>query len=172
MTTLVQTCSTVPKEVGAQDEVLAVLHGEFTKQGEHFVAARGIEPVRGLVQKEQIRVVDQRGGKLEALLHAEGVLVGLPVAFLPEADEVHDLVGALEGRAARHARQAAHVGHHIHAEEAGDETLAFGHVAHLAADRHGLAGGIEAQDARLPLRRATVVPKAFRRPCTERIMAS
>ena len=130
-----------------------MLLGELAKQLEHLVAAGGVEAVRGLVQEQQLRIVDQRGGQLEPLLHAQGVLVRLAVALFPQAHEVHDLVGALEGRAARHARQPAHVGHHVDAEQAGDEALALRHVAHLSADRNGLPGGIETQDARLPLGR-------------------
>jgi hypothetical protein len=57
-------------------------------------------------------------------------------------------VGALEGVALPHARQAAHVGDDVDAEHAGDDALALRQVAEERADLARLAHRIQAEDAR------------------------
>ena len=56
-----------------------------------------VDTAGGLVEEEQIRIVDQCRGELGALEHAGREGVYGPVAGLAEAGEAQDVVGAFEG---------------------------------------------------------------------------
>ena len=54
--------------------------------------ALGVEAVGRLVEDEDLRVAQQRGGQAESLAHAEGELPDPAVGGLGEVDEVENLV--------------------------------------------------------------------------------
>ena len=54
----------------------------------HLVDALRVEAVGRLVEDQQVRVAEQRGGDAEALLHAERVGAVAVVAALAEPDDV------------------------------------------------------------------------------------
>ena len=62
---------------------------------QHLLAALRVEAVRRLVEEQQVRVVHERLGELDALLHARRVGLDVAVARLAEAHVVEHLVGAL-----------------------------------------------------------------------------
>ena len=64
-------------------------------QVEHLVAAGRIQAVGRLVQQQQLRVVDQRLGQLDPLLHAGRIAADRPVALLVQANVAQHLGGAL-----------------------------------------------------------------------------
>jgi hypothetical protein len=56
-----------------RDEHRAAVGGELADEGAHLPGALRVEPVGRLVEDEQVAGPQQRGGKAEALLHAERV---------------------------------------------------------------------------------------------------
>ena len=58
--------------------------------------ALGVEPVGGLVEHEDPRVAEQRGGEAEPLGHAEREAARAPARGAAEVDELEQLVGARE----------------------------------------------------------------------------
>jgi len=54
----------------------------------------GVQAVGRLVQHEDLRVTDQRGGQREPLLHAEREPTGLACTGVPEPDELEHLLDA------------------------------------------------------------------------------
>ena len=61
------------QQVGGHDDGDAELACRAAHQVQHLVAAGRVEAVRRLVEQHQPRVVDERLGELDALLHARGV---------------------------------------------------------------------------------------------------
>ena len=66
-------------------------------QVQHLVAPGRIEAVRGLVEEQQLGVVDEGLGQLDALLHAGGVAADLAVALLVQADVAQHFGRSLAG---------------------------------------------------------------------------
>ena len=64
---------------------------------EHLVAAGRIEAVGRLVEEQQPRVVDERLGELDPLLHAGRVAADRAVALLVQPDVAEDLGRPLAG---------------------------------------------------------------------------
>jgi len=69
---------------------------DVADQPEHALAGDRIEPVGGLVEKDQLRTVDQRLGKLGSLPHAERIAVDVAVARFAQSDIEEDFMGALD----------------------------------------------------------------------------
>ena len=63
----------------------------------------GVEPVRGLVEHEDVRVAEESGGEREALSHAERVRADPPAGELGQADQLQSLVGPRSGSEAARA---------------------------------------------------------------------
>ena len=87
-------------ELVAGDQHGAALVGEVAQQPAQPADAVRVEAVGRLVEDEDARVAEQRGGQAEALPHAEGVAAHLAPAGVAQPDEVEHLVGPLR-RAAR-----------------------------------------------------------------------
>ena len=121
-------------ELVAGEEHRGALGGAFGEHLAHGVHADRVEPGERLVQDEQIRIVDQRGRQLHALLVAvrEGLeLVALPCRRRPGA---RSSAGPSRGRrAARHAVQPAQVLELFQHDHAGVEAALLRHVAEGAA---------------------------------------
>ena len=96
---------------------------------EHLVAPLGIHAVRGLVEKQQIGIVDERLRQLDALLHARRVRLDVAVPRLAEADVVQHLVRALHRVGLRQPRELAAVGDERHGVHAGNVPVVLRHVA-------------------------------------------
>ena len=79
-------------------------------QGEHLVAAGRVEAVGRLVEQQQPRVVDERLGQLDPLLHAGRVAADRPVALLVQADVAQHLGRPLAGGRRRAARTSGPCG--------------------------------------------------------------
>ena len=78
-------------------------------QREHLVAAGRVEAVGRLVEQQQPRVVDERLGELDPLLHPGRVAADRAVALLVQPDVAEDLGGPLAGGGARQAGHPRHV---------------------------------------------------------------
>ena len=85
----------------------AELGADPPDQPEHVVAPGRVEAVGRLVEQDQCRVVHERLGELDPLLHAGGVAADRPVALLVEPDVAQRVGGALPGRRARAAPTSA-----------------------------------------------------------------
>ena len=77
---------------------------------EHLVAAGRVEAVGRLVEQQQPRVVDERLGELDPLLHAGRVAADRAVALLVQPDVAQHLGRPLAGRRARAARTSGPCG--------------------------------------------------------------
>ena len=78
-------------------------------QAEHVVAPGGVEPVGRLVEQHQLRVVHERLGELDPLLHAGRVAADRPVALLVQPDVAQRVRGAFAGRGRRQPGHPRHV---------------------------------------------------------------
>ena len=107
----------VRQEVRAENEVHALVVPEIANQLEHLLAALRVHAVGGLVEEQQVGIVDQRLRQLDSLLHAGRVRLDVAVARFAEAHVVEDLVGALNrvgrlaGPRARRSTDERHGGH-------------------------------------------------------------
>ena len=139
----------IVEDVRRQEDLDRLMGRDVPDELEDLGPAGRIE-VRGrLVEEEDLGIVDEGLGQLEALLHARGVRVEEPVSRFAEADVEKDLVGALHGFLAGHARELAEIGGEGHGVHAGDETVALGHVADRAADHGLLAADVVVEDLAL-----------------------
>ena len=139
----------VVEDVRGQEDLDRFVDRDVPDELEDLRASGRVE-VRGrLVEEEDLRVVDEGLGQLEALLHARGIGVEEPVAGLAEADVEEDLVGPLHGLLPGHAGELAEIRGEGHGVHAGDEAIALGHVADRTADHGLLAPDVVVED--LPL---------------------
>ena len=83
--------------------------------------ALGVEAVGGLVEHEDPRIAEQRGGEAEPLGHAEREAAGAPPGGVAEVDELEHLVGARER----------------------DPALGREHAEVVASGPRGMRGGLE-----------------------------
>ena len=120
---------------------------------EHLVAPGRVEAVRRLVQEEEARVVDERLGELDALLHAGRVAADRPIALLVEADVAEDVGRPLPRRAGGQPRDAGHVAHELGGADVRRQAVVLGHVADQLADPRALGRGVEVEDGGLALGR-------------------
>ena len=120
---------------------------------EHLVAAGRVEAVGRLVEQQQPRVVDERLGELDPLLHAGRIAADRAVALLVQPDVAEDLGGPLAGGRARQARHPRHVGDEVGGRGVGRQAVVLGHVADELADRRALGAHVEAHDRRVARRR-------------------
>jgi hypothetical protein len=120
---------------------------------EHLVASRRIEAVGGLVEQQELRVVNQRLRQLDPLLHAGGVAADGPVTLLVEPHVAQHLRGPLPRRGGGEAGHAAHVGHELGGGGIGREAVVLGQVAHELADLRPLARDVQAHYRCGPRRR-------------------
>ena len=108
-------------------------------QLENLFLAFGIQAIGRLVEKDNLRVVDDRLGQLEPLLHPGRVGVDLPVALLAHANKIEQLMRPLPRGLERKPAQLRAIGHVLAADHAGDVAILFRRVAHPLADLAALA---------------------------------
>ena len=135
----------VGQQVRREDQVHALVVGEVANELEHLVATLRVHSVGRLVEEQQIGVVHERLGELDALLHAGRVGLEIAVARLAEADVIEHLVGALHRIDVRQAGELAAIRHEGHGIHAGDVPVDLRHVADARADLLGRAGDVKAQ---------------------------
>ena len=143
----------VRQQVRRDDHVDALVVGEVADEGEHLVSPLRVHAVGGLVEEQQVGIVHQCLGQLDALLHARGVGLEVAVARLTKAHVVEHLVRALHGIGAGEAGKLAAVRHKLHGRHAGDVRVALGHVAEAGPNFEGGGGDVEAQHPHAALRR-------------------
>ena len=138
----------LPEQVGGDEHGDAELVADPLHQPEHVVARGGVQPVGGLVEQHQPRVVDQRLGELGPLLHAGGVAADRAVALLGQPHVAQHVGGALAGRGERQARHLAQVHDQVAGRHVGRQAVVLGHVADQGADRAAVGGDVVAEHAR------------------------
>ena len=144
----------IRQQVRREDQVHALVVGQVPDEFEHLLAALRVHAVGRLVEEEQVRVVHQRLGQLDALLHARGVGLHVPVPGLAEAHVVEHLVGALHRVHRGQAGELAAVAHERDGVHARDVRVNLGHVAQARADLGGRRRDVQAQHASSSPRRA------------------
>ncbi len=116
---------------------------------EHLVAAGRVEAVGRLVEEQQARIVDERLGELDPLLHPGRVAADRPVALLVQPDVAEDLGRPLAGGRARQAGHPRHVGDEVGRGRVRRQAVVLGHVADELADRRALRAHVEVHHRRL-----------------------
>ena len=91
----------------ARDEHRAAPGREGAQEVAQPADAFGIEAVRRLVEDEQLRLAEQRGGEPEPLPHAERVALHAPAGGRLELDQAQHLVDARVAGSRRRARACA-----------------------------------------------------------------
>src|SRR5262245_7594527 len=66
-------------------------------EGEHLVPPGRVQSVRRFVEEQELRVVDERLGELDPLLHAGRIAADRSIALLEQADVAEHFGGALAG---------------------------------------------------------------------------
>ena len=124
-----------------------LLWPEVANELEHLVAPLRVHAVGRLVEEQQIGIVDQRLGQLDALLHAGRIGLDVAVARLAEADVVEDLVRPLHRVDGRQPGELAAVGDERDGVHAGDVRVGLRHVAEPRADLHRPLRDVEPEHA-------------------------
>ena len=122
-------------------------------QVEHLVASSRIEPVRGLVEEQQLGVVDDRLRQLDPLLHAGRVAADRPIALLVQAHVAEHLGGPLARGSGRQPGHTAHVAHELRGGDIGREAVVLRQVAHELPDLRSAGGHVHLHHRRAAARR-------------------
>ena len=96
---------------------------------EHVVARGRVEAVGRLVEQHQPRVVHERLGELDPLLHAGRVAADRAVALLGQTDVAQHVGGALAGGGVRQPGHLAQVHDQLGGGDVGGQAVVLGHVA-------------------------------------------
>ena len=104
---------------------------------EDGIAALRIDAHGGLVEHQQLWLVQQADADVEAALHAARVVVGLVVSPVGQAGQLEDRIHALVERLAGHALQLAEEAQVLAGRKVGVDGQVLGHVAdgRLGLDR-------------------------------------
>ena len=81
--------------------------GNLAHQIEHLPTTDGVEATRRLVEKHEIRIMNESHRELRALLHSRRELFDRSIASLAKPDEPQDLVRPSERSGSRQAAQLA-----------------------------------------------------------------
>ena len=117
-----------------------------SNEPQHLVASGRVEPVGRLIEQQQSRVVDERLGELDPLLHAGRIATDRAVALLVQPDMAEDLGGPLAGGRARQTRHPRHVSHEVGGRRVRRQAVVLGHVADELPDRRALGAHVETHD--------------------------
>src|SRR5262249_21286087 len=88
----------VAQQMGRQKDVSLAAVPDLAYQVDHALTSRRVQPIGGLVKKNQTRAVHYRLRQLRQLLHAQRVRAELSVSGFSQADVKQRLVRALERR--------------------------------------------------------------------------
>src|SRR5581483_8445084 len=100
----------VRQQMAGEQQAHALVVREIPRQLQNVIPAGWVHSVGGLVQYQQLWIVHDRRGELEALLHTGGIRFNLSIARLSKADIIQHFVRALQRILVRHADQLAGVG--------------------------------------------------------------
>jgi len=92
---------------GQEDGEPPPAHQAREERGERLLGDR-VHALEGLVEEEELRAVDERGGEPELLLHAEAVVGDQLAPVLGELHGREQLVGAAGGLAAGESEEPRH----------------------------------------------------------------
>ena len=137
----------VGEEMGAEQDVHAVLLLHFLDELEHALAGGGVEAIGGFVEDDEFGAVDNGLRELGHLFHAERVGADFAVARFAEADVKENFVGFFESRGFGQARDFAHQAEEGDGGHVADERIVFGHVADAGFHFAGLGVAVETEDA-------------------------
>ena len=138
----------VAQQVRGKEQVQVAAVADLLNKLDHAHAGGRVEPVGGLVQKQQLGAVGDGLRQLGGLLHAQRIGAQRAVTHFAQADVEERFVGALQGVRARQARQFRHQPHKAHAAHGGDEGVVLRHVAHQRAHFAGVRADVAPEDAR------------------------
>ena len=125
----------------------AELGPDAADQAEHVIAPGGVEAVCGLVEQDQLRVVDEGLGKLDPLLHAGGVAADGAVALLVESYVAQGIGSPFPGRRPDQPRHAGHVYDELGRRHIRWQAVVLGHVPDPLADLGTVGSDVEVQHA-------------------------
>jgi hypothetical protein len=129
--------------VAGHDDGDAELRARPPDERQHLVTAGRVEAVGRLVEEEQPRIVDERLGELDPLLHPGRVAADGAVALLVQPDVAEDLGGPLAGGGPGQAGHPRHVADEVGRRRVGRQAVVLGHVADELADRRALRPDVE-----------------------------
>ena len=115
-------------------------------QLKHFDPPLGVEAIGGLVEEQQVGVMDEGLRQIDFLHHAGGIRFKLAVALVTDPHQVQYLVGALHGVGARHPCELAGIRYHLHRLEILDQALVLGHVTNASPDGQTFTGDVMAEN--------------------------
>ena len=81
-------------KVGGEKDGHALLARQFDQQPPEVIAGRRIDPGRGFVEDQHLRLMQHRHRQGQALTHAQGQLAGLLLSHLGEAEALHQRLAA------------------------------------------------------------------------------
>ena len=116
---------------GEQDDLV---QGHAGDEVAHHNALPGVQPRRGLVQHQNVRVVQHGLGQQQPLLHAAGQGPGGLAPHLLQGQQAQQLPHPLLGACFGHPPQGGHVIQKPLTGKAGVEGLLLGHIAQLGPE--------------------------------------
>ena len=134
------------QQVAAQEDRAPFVARQSPDQRPHLPDAGDVQPVGGLVQDHQLRIVEQSGGDAQPLLHAGGEALNPLVHGAAETDLIEQGVGASGVSSPDHGAQHRQV---LASGEEGIEGPAIDQRAH-AGQLSRMGGDVLAPQARLP----------------------
>src|SRR4029077_13965605 len=103
-----------------------------------------VEAGKGLIEDQEIGIVQQSGGQQDLLAHAFGVGRERRIAVLPERKKAQHLIHARLERTARKATEAAHQLQILASSEVRVKMRLLGDVAHAALETDPIGADIAA----------------------------
>src|SRR5437879_581446 len=129
--------------VGGEEYGHALGGPEVAHVGPHLIAALRIEAQGRLVEKQDLRRVQQPAGDLEAALHAAGERLHQVVAPLPQLEHPQEQFTPLAPGVPRHVVQHPVDVHVLPRRELAVETRILEHDAEALADFRAMGGDVE-----------------------------
>src|SRR5258708_1706915 len=116
-------------------------------QLQHSLPGFRIEPVGGLIQRQQLGAMHQSLGQLDQLFHTQGVGAYFAVTDLTQPDIKESFVSALHRFAGRQAGDLSHIADKPDPAHLRNKGVAFGHVADYRAQASDVATNVTPKDA-------------------------
>ena len=135
--------------VRRQEDVHPELRPDAADEGEHLRALHRIEPVRGLVEEDELGVVRDRGGELHPLPLAGRHRPDRAEALLAEPDQPERVVRSLYGGAGGKKVHLGEVPHEVVRGELRRQVVMLGRVADARAHLDSGGLGIAPENAQL-----------------------
>src|SRR5207247_7589562 len=120
--------------------------GQVAGEVDYLFAAGRVHAVGRLVKDEQLRIVNNRRGELEALLHAGRIGLNGTIAGLVQTDVVEHLVRPLHGVRPSHAAQFTGVGDELDTGNGREEALVLRHEPDRLPDVQPPTADVHSED--------------------------